>query len=73
MSDKAAKKAELVRRCGPVIMRIAAACAGEGAGIAAYSCLAMAVTCWRKTGLTKKQLYALVDDLTKNDASHDPN
>ena len=73
MSDKDERKAELVRRCGPVIMRIAMACDGIGAGIAAYSLASMLVVAWRKTGLTKKQLIALVEELLNNDAAKDSN
>ena len=73
MSDKSERKAELVRRCSPVIMRIAAACDGVGAGIAAYSLASMLAVAWRKTGLTKKELFVLIEELLRNDAAKDPN
>lgn len=73
MSDKAERKAELARRCGPVIMRIAVACDGVGAGIASYALASMLAVAWRKTGMGKKELVALVEALFDNDVRRDAN
>lgn len=68
-----AAKAELIRLVGPVIMRIAKACDGVGAGIAAYACASMTVVAWRKTSLSIARLHLLIDDLAKTDAKKDAN
>jgi len=70
---KKAAKAELIRLTEPVIMRIAKACDGVGAGIAAYACASMTVVAWRKTGLSIARLHFLIDALAKTDAEKDAN
>lgn len=73
MSTRSPAKEELIRRVSPVIMRIARACDGVGAGIASYGLASMLAVAWRKTGLSKQHLHALIDELLQNDATKDAN